>query len=67
MLRGVLPRHEYVLISQRERRVQLYRRRESRRWQLDEHVAGDRLRLESLAVAVAVDELHADRVGVIAA
>ena len=58
---------EYVLISQRERRVELYRRRENRRWQLDEYVAGDRLRLESLAVEVAVDELYVDRVGVIVA
>ncbi len=58
---------EYVLISQRERRVELYRRRENRRWQLDEYVAGDRLRLESLAIELAVDDLYVDRVGVIVA
>jgi Uma2 family endonuclease len=56
---------EYVLISQRERRVELYRRRENRRWQLDEYIAGDRLRLDSLAVELAVDDLYVDRVGVI--
>lgn len=56
---------EYVLVSQRERRVEVYRRRESRRWQLDEHVAGDRLRLESIAIELAVDDLYIDRVGII--
>jgi Uma2 family endonuclease len=56
---------EYVLVSQRERRVEVYRRRENRRWQLDEHIAGDRLRLESLAIELSVDELYVDRVGVI--
>lgn len=58
---------EYVLISQRERRIELYRRRENRRWQLDEYVAGDRLRLESLAIELVVDDLYVDRVGVIVA
>jgi len=56
---------EYVLVSQRERRVEIYRRRENRRWQLDEHVAGDPLRLESLAIELAVDDLYVDRIGVI--
>ena len=56
---------EYVLFSQRERRVEVYRRRENRRWQLDEHVAGDRLRLESLAIELSIDDLYVDRVGVI--
>lgn len=56
---------EYVLVSQRERRVEVYRRRENRRWQLDEHIAGDRLRLESLAIELSVDDLYVDRVGVI--
>ena len=56
---------EYVLVSQRGRRVEVYRRRENRRWQLDEHVAGERLRLESLAIELAVDDLYIDRVGVI--
>ena len=55
---------EYVLVSQRERRVELYRRRENRRWQLDEHLTGDRLRVESLAIELAVD-LYVDRVGII--
>jgi Uma2 family endonuclease len=58
---------EYVLVSQRERRVEVYRRRENRRWQLDEHLTADRLRLESLAIELTVDDLYVDRVGVIAA
>ena len=45
---------EYVVVSQRERRIEIYRRRENRRWQLDEHVAGDRLRLESLSIGFAI-------------
>src|SRR5215470_5992276 len=56
---------EYVLVSQRERRVEIYRRRENRRWQLDEHVAGERLRLESIAIELAIDDLYVDRIGVI--
>jgi Uma2 family endonuclease len=56
---------QYVLVSQRERRVEVYRRRENRRWRLDEHVAGGRLRLESLAIGLSVDDLYVDRVGVI--
>ena len=56
---------EYVLVSQRERRVEVYRRRENRRWQLDEHLTGDRLRLESLAIEIAVNDLYVDRVGII--
>ena len=56
---------EYALVSQRERRVEVYRRRENRRWQLDEYLTGDRLRLESLAIELSVDDLYVDRVGVI--
>lgn len=63
--RRLVSLREYVLVSQRERRVEIYRRRENRRWQLDEHVAGDRLRLESLAIELAVDDLYVDRVGII--
>jgi Uma2 family endonuclease len=56
---------EYVLVSQRERRIEIYRRGEHRRWQLDEYIAGDKLRLESLSIELAVDDLYVDRVGVI--
>lgn len=53
---------EYVLISQRERRVEVYRRDE-RRWHLDEYGPGERLTLDSLAVELAVDEIYVDRLG----
>jgi Uma2 family endonuclease len=48
----------YVLISQHERRVEVYRR-DLRRWHLDEYGTGERLTLE----AVAVDDLYTDRIG----
>ena len=53
---------EYVLVSQRERRVDVYRR-EGRRWVLDEHGRGESMRLESLDVALAVDDLYVDGLG----
>ena len=53
---------EYVLVAQRERRIEVYRR-DGRRWILDEYVAGERLRLESLDVELAVDDVYVDRVG----
>lgn len=56
---------EYVLVSQRERRIEIYRRGEKRRWQLDDYVAGDKLRLEALSIELSVDDLYSDRVGVI--
>jgi Uma2 family endonuclease len=63
--RRLVSLREYVLVSQRERRIEIYRRRENRRWQLDDHGAGDRLRLESLAIDLAVDDLYVDRIGII--
>jgi Uma2 family endonuclease len=53
---------EYVLISQRERRVEVYRR-DGRRWLLDEYGPGERPALASLAIELAVDELYVDRIG----
>lgn len=53
---------EYVLVSQRERRVEVYRR-DGRRWHLDEHGPGERLALDSLAIELVVDELYVDRIG----
>ncbi len=55
---------EYVLVSQRERRIEVYRR-EGRRWYLEESGAGERIRLESLGVELTLDEAYVDRVGVI--
>ena len=53
---------EYVLVSQRERRVEVYRR-DGRRWLLDEYGPSERLALSSLAIELAVDELYVDRIG----
>jgi Uma2 family endonuclease len=55
---------EYVLVSQLERRIDVYRR-DGRRWQLDEYRQGDKLTLESIAVVIAVDEIYADALGAI--
>lgn len=57
---------EYVLVAQRERRIEVYRR-DVRRWVLEEYGPGERLRLESIDVELAVDELYVDRVGPIIA
>lgn len=55
---------EYLLVSQYERRIELYRR-DGKRWYLEEYRAGERITISSLAVELEVDELYADRVGVI--
>ena len=55
---------EYVLVSQRERRVEVYRR-DGRRWHLDEVHTGERLTLESIAADLAVDDMYVDQLGAI--
>ena len=50
---------EYVLVSQRERRIDVYRRDE-RRWNLDEYGAGETFSLASISVELVVDEIYAD-------
>ena len=57
---------EYVLVSQRERRVEVYRR-DGRRWHLDEFNASERLVLESIGIELVVDEIYVDRLGPIVA
>jgi Uma2 family endonuclease len=57
---------EYVLVSQRERRIEVYRR-DGRRWYLDELRSGEQLHIESLAIDLSVDDVYVDRVGVIVA
>jgi len=56
---------EYVLISQRERRVELYRRTGPRRWTLEELIAGERVSLTSLEAELAVDDIYRDDLGTI--
>jgi Uma2 family endonuclease len=53
---------EYVLVSQRDRRVEVYRR-DGRRWHLDEYCPGERLTLDSIAIALVIDEIYVDRIG----
>ena len=54
-----------MLISQRERRVELYRRTGPRRWTLEGLISGERVQLTSLEVELAVDELYRDDLGTI--
>jgi Uma2 family endonuclease len=51
---------EYVLVSQRERRVEVHRRNEAGRWELFESEGGGRVELASVGCAIAVDELYRD-------
>jgi Uma2 family endonuclease len=53
---------EYVLVSQRERRIDVYRR-DGRRWVLDEHGRGEEVGLESLSVTLRVDDVYVDGLG----
>jgi Uma2 family endonuclease len=55
---------QYVLVSQEERRVDVYRR-DGRRWLLDEYESGDRFRLEAIDVELAVDDIYTDALGAI--
>jgi Uma2 family endonuclease len=55
---------EYVLVSQREHRVDVYRR-DGRRWILDEHGPGDELTLDAISVRLAVDDIYVDGLGAI--
>jgi Uma2 family endonuclease len=55
---------EYVLISQRERRVEVYRK-DGRRWHLDEYRDGEPFVLDSLGAQLSVQDVYVDRVGTI--
>ena len=57
---------QYVLVSQQERRVDVYRR-DGRRWLLDEYGPSERFRLESIDTEVAVDDVYIDALGAIVA
>jgi Uma2 family endonuclease len=54
---------EYVLVSQRARRLEVYRRRDER-WLLDEAGVAETLRLESIDVVLSVDEVYRDPLAV---
>lgn len=53
---------QYVMVSQHERRIDVYTR-DGRRWILDEYRAGESLSLESVGVALAVDDVYTDALG----
>lgn len=53
---------QYVLVSQHERRIDVYTR-DGKRWILDEFGAGERLRLESIDAELAVDDVYVDALG----
>ena len=55
---------EYVLVSQQERRIEVFLR-DGRRWQFDEYGPGLRVPLPTIEVELAVDDIYVDRVGVI--
>jgi Uma2 family endonuclease len=55
---------EYVLVSQHERRIDVYRRQEAS-WHLEDFGPGERLELASIGVALAVDDVYADALGAI--
>jgi hypothetical protein len=57
---------EYVLVSQHERRIDVYTR-DGRRWILDEYRTGETLRLESISAELAVDDIYTDALGAIVA
>lgn len=50
---------DYVLVSQREPRIEVFRRTTNGRWELAEAVAGGRIRLESIGVELVVDDVYA--------
>lgn len=51
---------EYVLLSQHESHVEVYRRNEEQRWELYEHWAGDSVALASVGCELSVDALYRD-------
>lgn len=53
---------EYVLVSQRARRIDVYRR-DGRRWVLEEVGPGERVRLESIDAELALDDAYVDALG----
>lgn len=52
---------EYVLVSQRERRIEVWRKNERGRWELAQEAdAGEQAALASIGCTLAVDEVYAD-------
>ncbi|MCK6549495.1 Uma2 family endonuclease [Myxococcota bacterium] len=58
--RRLAPLQEYVLVSQRARRVDVFRRLGTGRWELSEHGEGATVRLESVGAELSVDAIYFD-------
>lgn len=55
---------EYVLMSQHEPRIEVFRRNDAGHWELYEATAGQRVELSSAGCALEVDELYRDPLSV---
>ena len=51
---------DYVMVNCSERRIEVYHRSESGRWELTEAVAGESIEVTSIGVRLSVDEVYAD-------
>ncbi len=51
---------EYVIVSQREPRIEVFRRNEAGRWELYEAGRGESIELASVGCSVAVDDVYLD-------
>lgn len=51
---------EYVIVSQREPRIEVHRRNEAGRWELYEAGAGETIELASIECRLSVDEIYRD-------
>jgi Uma2 family endonuclease len=51
---------EYVLVSQHERRIEVFRRKPDGNWEFSEALAGQTIRLKSIECVLSVDEVYAD-------
>ncbi|WP_394822707.1 Uma2 family endonuclease [Pendulispora albinea] len=51
---------EYIMVSQHEPRIEVYRRTEHGRWELEEACAGESIELASVNCRLAVDDIYRD-------
>lgn len=51
---------EYVLVAQRERRIEVHRLNEAGHWELHEALAGESITLVSIGCRLDVDEVYRD-------
>jgi Uma2 family endonuclease len=55
---------EYVLVSQHEARIEVYRRNEAGRWELYESRSGEQVELASVGCKIDLDEIYRDPLAV---